>query len=35
MGGRVIIVVIVLVVAFLVVSWMLGEVLRQRKPPRR
>ncbi len=35
MGGRVILVVVVIVLALLVASWMLGEVLRQRKPPRR
>lgn len=35
MGGKVILVVIVMVLALIVASWMLGELLRQRKPPRR
>lgn len=35
MGGKVIFFVVVLVLAFLVASWTLGELLRQRKPPTR
>ena len=32
---RYLLVAIVLVIAVMVASWMLGELLRQRKPPRR
>jgi hypothetical protein len=34
MGSKAIFVVVVLVIAFVVASWALGELLRQRKPPR-
>lgn len=34
MGGKVILVIIVIVLALVVASWALGELLRQRKPPR-
>jgi len=32
---RIFLVITVLVVALMVLSWTLGEFLRQRKPPRR
>jgi hypothetical protein len=35
MGGKFIVFMVVLVVAFVIASWALGELLRQRKPPRR
>jgi len=35
MGGKVILVIVVIVLALVVASWALGELLRQRKPPRR
>jgi hypothetical protein len=34
-GGKVILFIVVLLLAVLVASWALGELLRQRKPPRR
>lgn len=35
MGGKVILIILVLVLGLVVASWALGELLRQRKPPRR
>jgi hypothetical protein len=35
MGGKTLLFVVVLVLVVVVASWALGELLRQRKPPRR